>query len=439
MPRTARKPSQAHAAEEVDQPKTPAAFFPSIYRPLFTPARYKVYYSGRGAAKSWTFARALVARGAREPLRWLFAREYQNSIQESVHKLLSNQIADMGVGGYYDIAANSITGVNGTEFIFSGIRNNVTKIKSMEGLDGVWVEEGEKVSDDSWRILIPTLRKDGSEIWVSFNPDLLTDPTYQRFVLNPPPGAIVVKTSWRDNPWFPEELERERQYLLRVDPDAYAHVWEGECRSNSDAQVLRGKVSVEAFEPQPGWDGPYAGADWGFAVDPTAAVKLWIDGRRLLIEYEAYKVKLDIDRTAEEFDTIPGFRDMVVRADSARPETISYMQKHGYPRIIGVHKWSGSVEDGVAHLRQYEQIVIHPRCTHTIEEARLYSYKVDRLSGDVLPDIVDKHNHCIDAIRYALEPIIRGSGLGLLAFYTAEADAVRARQTEELERSRGSR
>jgi phage terminase large subunit len=379
-----------------------------LVRLLFRPSRYKVAYGGRGGAKSWGFARALLVKAAERPLRILCARELQNSIQDSVHHLLKEQIDALGLGELFDVQQTVIRGRNGAEIIFSGLRSNITKIKSMEGVDIVWVEEAETVSDDSWSVLIPTIRKDGSEIWVSFNPREDTDPTYKRFVMNPPPEARVVEISSWDNPWLPDVLKAERDYLFRVDPEAAAHVWGGKTRRITDAQVLRGRYVIESFEPKPGdWGGPYYGADWGFSVDPTALVRCWVKDRTLYIEYEAYGVGVDLDDTPALFDTVPDARKNLIRADSARPETISHMRRHGYPRMVGVEKGKGSVEDGVEHLRSYERIVIHPRCPHAAEEARLWSYKVDKLSGDVRPELLDKHDHCWDAVRYALEPIIQ--------------------------------
>lgn len=409
------------------------AEFPEKLQFLFRPMRYKVAYGGRGGAKSWGFARALIIKGAERMLRILCARELQVSIADSVHQVLADQIYLLGLQRYYEIQEQGIYGINGTEFLFAGIRNNVTKVKSTEGIDICWVEEAEKVSDDSWKVLIPTIRKIGSEIWVSFNPDQSTDPTYKRFVVNPPPDSEVVKIGYQDNPWFPEVLERERAYLASVDQDAYQHIWEGNTREQSDAQVLKNKFVVEPFLPGgAGWDGPYQGADWGFAIDPTTLIRCWVRGFKLYIEHEAYGVGVDIDKTPELFDKkVPKGRDYATRADNARPETISYMQRNGYARMVGVDKWKGSVEDGVARLRAFEQIVIHPRCKHTIEEARLWSYKTDRLTGDVLPELIDKHNHCWDAVRYAIEPIIRRSALGLLDFYSQQKAADDARQTQE--------
>jgi phage terminase large subunit len=364
-------------------------------------------------------------------LRVLCARELQVSIAESVHKLLSDQVEAMGLSPWFDIEQQVIRSSVRSEFIFAGIKNNAAKLKSLEGVDVCWVEEAEKVSNASWETLIPTIRKPGSEIWVSFNPHDANDPTYQRFVVNPPPSARVIEMNWRDNPWFPAELRAEMEYLYRVDPEAAAHVWGGQCRTMSNAQVLRGKYVVEAFEPGDDWDGPYFGADWGFSVDPTALVKLWINERTLYLEHEAYGVGVEIDQLPAMFDRVPGAREARIRADSARPETISFMQRNGYPGIVSVVKWSGSVEDGVAALRGFEQIVIHPRCRHAEEEARLWAYKVDRLSGDVLADLVDKHNHVWDAVRYALEPVIRNSGMGIFEYMRQEYMAVESSKRAE--------
>lgn len=155
-------------------------------------------------------------------------------------------------------------------------------------------------------------------------------------------------------------------------------------------------------------------------------MRCWIHHQTLFVDYQAYGVAVDIDRTPALFDAVPGARSHTIRADSARPETISFMRRHGYDNMVGVTKWSGSVEDGIAHLRSYEKIVIHRRCEHTAMEMRLYSFKVDRLSGDVLPQAIDANNHCIDALRYALEPLVTAPGAGLLAFYQAEGQKVTA-------------
>ena len=385
---------------------------PDKLRFLFQPKRYKVVHSGRGAAKSWSFAIVLLVMAMRRPLRVLCTRELQMSIQESVHEVLSRQISRLKLDRYFEVQKTTIKGYNGSEFIFSGLKGNITKIKSMEGIDICWVEEAEAISEESWKVLIPTIRKDGSEIWISFNPDQKSDPTYKRFVTHPPDDAIVIGINWRDNPWFPESLRKHREYLLSVDPDAEAHVYGGETRQRSDAQVFRGKWVVESFTPGENWFGPYQGADWGM-TNPTTLVRTWATEdessleRELWIEHEAYGVGVDLDQLPAMFDKIPDARRYVTRADNSRPETIRHMQNHGYPLMTAAQKWGGSVEDGIAHIRSYKRIVVHPRCRHTIEELRLYSHKVDPKSGDVLPDIVKKHDHIPDAIRYALAPLIK--------------------------------
>ena len=202
------------------------------------PVRYRVLYGGRGGAKSWGIARALVILAAKRTLRILCARELQNSIRDSVHKVLCDQIDLLGLGGFYQIEqARIFCPSTGSEISFEGIRNNVTKIKSYEGVDICWVEEANKVTKNSWEVLIPTIRKEGSEIWASFNPELESDDTYQRFVLSPPKNAIVQKISWRDNPWFPQVLKQEMLDLKAKDRDAYLHVWEGECRKSLEGAV----------------------------------------------------------------------------------------------------------------------------------------------------------------------------------------------------------
>ena len=379
--------------------------FPDPFQSLFQPARYKVFYGGRGAGRSWSCARALLLMGVAKQLRILCARETQLSIADSVHKLLGEQVDILELSSFYDVQKSRIIGANGTEFLFKGIKHNPQEIKSTEGVDVAWVEEAQAVSENSWNILIPTIRKDNSEIWITFNPGEEADPTYQRFVLNPPPGAVVKKVNWHDNPWLPKVLRDEMEYLRRVDYDAYLHVWEGEPRTISDAVIFKGKFTVEPFDT-PTDARFYFGADWGFSQDPTTLVRAFVRDKSLYIDHEAYGIGVDIDKTPALFDAVPDSRKWQIYADSARPETISYMRRAGF-KIAACEKWSGSVEDGIAFLRSFERIIIHERCKHTAEEFRLYKYKVDAQSNEVLPVIVDKHNHCTDSLRYALGRLIR--------------------------------
>lgn len=219
------------------------AEFPAKLKPLFDPNRTKVAHGGRGSAKSWGFARALIIQAASQPLRVLCAREIQKSIKDSVHRLLSDQIQAMGMGHLFDVLEAEIRAKNGSMFLFAGLaQHTVESIKSFEGVDRCWVEEAQTVTKRSWDVLTPTIRKDGSEIWITLNPDMETDETYQRFVAFPPEAAFVVQMNWRDNPWFPEVLEIERQDTLRRDPDNYKNIWEGEPKRVAEGAIYRHEI-----------------------------------------------------------------------------------------------------------------------------------------------------------------------------------------------------
>lgn len=380
---------------------------PEVLDFLLKPARYKGAYGGRGGAKSWGFARMLLFLSLQKPLRILCTRELQNSIADSVHRLLTDQIYALELDKYFNIQKREITSVNGSLFLFKGLRHNIADIKSTEGIDICWVEEAHKVSEESWNVLIPTIRKENSEIWVSFNPDEIDDPTYRRFVLNSPPDSIIRKVNFSDNPWFPEVLKREMEWDKRTDYDKYLHVWEGEPRTITDAQVFKGKFVIDSFDSPDEKQVTYRyGADWGFAQDPTACVRCFIKDSCLYIDHECYGVGVDIDETPALFKSIPGADKYKVVADSARPETISYMNKQGF-NIRPAVKGKGSVEDGIAFIRSFDKVIIHERCKHTAQEFKLYSYKTDRITGEVLPIVLDAHNHIIDALRYALEDLNR--------------------------------
>jgi phage terminase large subunit len=307
----------------------------------------------------------------------------------------------------YEITKNAIVGANGTEFLFKGIKFNTEEIKSTEGVDICWVEEAEKVSAESWDILIPTIRKDNSEIIIVFNPDSEDSPTYQRFVVHPPKGAWVRKINYTDNPYFPDVLRQDMEWCKERDYEAYLNIWEGECKKHSNALIFAGRFKVEDFET-PLDARFYQGADWGFAKDPTTLVRCFMQDRTIYIDREAWGVGVDLDETPALFDTIDTARKWPIKADNARPETISFMKRRGF-HISGAKKWAGSIEDGIEFLKAYD-IVIHPRCRHTIDEFNNYSYKVDKQTGDVLPVIVDAWNHCIDALRYSLDGVIKGRG-----------------------------
>lgn len=386
---------------------------PKIFKVLKEKSRYKVLYGGRGGGKSWAIAITLLIIGTQKKTRVLCAREVQISIQDSVHKLLKDLIYTLGIGNFYTITKNRIVGLNGTEFLFKGIAHDPMQIKSLEGVDICWVEEAQKVSEESWEILIPTIRKKGSEIWVSFNPYLETDATYKRFITKTPPNTILKKINHYDNKHFPQELQEEMEYQREVDYDLYLHIWEGQCRTASDAQIFRDKFIIEDFsinkvaKEKKHLDlAFYYGLDWGFAQDPTAVIRCTVIGYELYIDYEAGDTQVELDHTHKLIDKIPKAKDHTIRADSARPESISFVKRQGY-KIVGVEKWAGSVEDGIEFIRSFKKVHIHSRCKEVANEFVKYSYKVDKVTGDILPIVIDANNHYIDALRYALAPMIK--------------------------------
>ena len=391
--------------------------------------RYRNARGGRGSGKSRSFALMAAVFGYAERLRILCTRDIQDSIKESFHAELKAAIESVPwLEDHYDVGVDYIRGKNGTEFMFKGLRHSMGSIKSTSGIDICIVEEAEDVPERAWKDLTPTIRKAGSEIWVIWNPKNQGSPVDKRFVQTSPHRAITVELNYWDNPFFTPELEEERlNDLERYSPEEYHHVWEGGYLINNEACVFAKKWDVREFEPGPDWDGPYHGLDFGFAEDPTAATKSWIFNGCLYIEYDAAKRKLELDDTAEYLKArIPGIEKYVLRADNARPESISFVRRHGLPRAVPVEKGAKSVEDGIAYMRGFKRIYIHPRCKDTIEEFRYYSYKIDRLTGDILPVIVDKWNHCIDSIRYALEPLIKNQNGGLYSAIMAK-NKVRSR------------
>ncbi len=378
--------------------------------------QYRAMHGGRGSGKSFGAAKMAAIWGMIEPLRILCTREFQASIKESFHAELKAAIAsEPWLEAHYDVGVDYLRGANGTEFIFRGLRHNVGSIKSLAKIDLTICEEAEDIPELSWLALEATVfRQPKAELWAIWNPRLDGSPVDKRFRKSAPANAAVVEMNWQDNPFFPPGLNTLRQReQSRLDPATYAHVWLGAYLENSDAQVFAGKIAVEPFEPQGNWSGPYFGGDFGFSQDPTAAVEVWIAGDELHIRREAFKTGLELDDTAA-FVTgkIPRFELEVSRWDNARPESISHLKRHGIPRAQSVDKWKGSVEDGIAYLRSFRRIVIHPDCGNMQREARLYSYKVDKLTGDVTTAIVDAHNHGWDAVRYAVSPMIRKQSEG---------------------------
>ncbi|EGT3589397.1 terminase [Proteus mirabilis] len=386
--------------------------------------RYRCSHGGRGSAKTRTFALMTAIRGYMAAMNGqsgviLCAREYMNSLEESSMEEVKQAIRSVPwLNDFYELGEKYIrTKCRSVNYVFAGLRHNLDSIKSKARILIAWVDEAESVSEIAWTKLTPTVREAGSEIWVTWNPERDGSATDKRFRKNPPDNAVVVEMNYGDNPWFPSVLEEERlSDQERLDSATYAWIWEGAYLENSDKQVLANKYVVKSF-PDDLWqkaDRLLFGADFGFAKDPNTLLRQFILNDCLYIEYEAYGIGVELDHMPAFYDKIPESRKWPIKADSARPETISYLKRQGF-NISAAKKWQGSVEDGITHLRGFKQIIIHPRCKETAKEARLYSYKTDRITGEVLPIIEDKNNHCWDAVRYGLDGYItQKSNAGLL-------------------------
>ena len=400
----------------------------NVYKPLWKNAKRRNYiYGGRGSGKSHDVAEYCLFRAYQSKIKVLCTRELQNSIADSVYSLLKNKITDMHLDFFFTVYKDRIVGNNGSEFIFKGIHNNVSEIKSMENISIAWLEESQSLSRESIDVIVPTIRAPGSILIFTFNPYKDNDPIYME-MKNATEDDLVIKANYSDNPWFPEELRLEMERDKKNDYQKYLWVWEGECLGLSDAQIFRGKYVVENFETPKNADFHF-GADWGFANDPTTLVRSFIVGNDLYIDMCAGKVGCDLEDTPSLFnevqgssiypiyadsarpETIQGSSIYPIYADSARPETISFMRSKHY-NVIAAEKWNGSVEDGIQYLRSFSCIHIHERCKAVAEEFDLYQYKVDRQTGEVLRIPVDKFNHYIDAIRYSLTVPMRSANNG---------------------------
>jgi phage terminase large subunit len=379
---------------------------PAWAEPLLSHARYKGIYGGRGSGKSHTLAEMMIEKHIMAPsTRSVCIREVQRSLAQSCKRLLEDKIVSMGAGGYFEVQQAEIKAKRGDGgIVFQGMQNHTAEsIKSLEGYDIAWVEEAQSLSQRSLDLLRPTIRKEESELWFSWNPRNETDPV-DAFLRCPnrPAGSVVIEVNPDDNPWFPQVLRAELEYDRRRDPDKYLHVWRGGYLRNSEARVFK-NWRIEEFDT-PANAVFYLGADWGFANDPTVLIRCYIVGRTLYVDHEAYAIGCRIEDTPALFDEVPDSRKWPIVADSARPETIDYMRRHGYPEIIRSTKGADSVKDGVEWLKSYD-IVVHPRCLHTGDELTHYSWKTDPLTDRVLPILQDKKNHVIDTLRYACEGV----------------------------------
>jgi phage terminase large subunit len=385
--------------------------------PIFQPKRYKVIHGGRGSGKSWSVARALVSLGASKPIRVLCARETQKSIQESVHRLLKDQIESLGLDQFYTIQENKILGTNGTEFTFAGIRQQgVFNLKSYEGTDICWVEEAQVVTKKSWDVLIPTIRKPGSEIWVTFNPELDTDETFSRFVVRPPEESVIIEMNWQDNPWFPPELDKERRQWLDRDPIGYLTTWEGKCRpavegaiyaNEIEATQREGRIRAVPYDPQlkvhTVWD-----LGWNDAMSIICVQRVTSEVR--VIDYiedshrtiDSYVMQLQERKWNWGTDYIP--HDGAHRDFKSGKSTQELLQTLG--RNVQVLA-RNNPEEGIRLAR-----MIFPRtyfdadrCTELVNHLKRYRRQINQVTQEAGAPLHDEHSHAADAFRYLAQSL----------------------------------
>lgn len=381
-----------------------------VFRPLLKPSRYKGAHGGRGSGKSHFFANFLVARCLTSPgTNAVCIREIQKDLKHSAKSLIEQKIRRYGVQGSFVIKDSEIITPGGGVIIFQGMQNHTAdSVKSLEGFDIAWVEEAQTISQRSLDLLRPTIRKERSEIWASWNPENEDDPID---VLlrgeNAPSDAIVIEANYMDNPMIPSVLLDEMESDKERNFDKYLWVWLGQYRVISSAVVFK-NWEIAEFEADDEALFRF-GMDFGFAADPSVLIRCFLKGeKKLYIDYEAVGANIETDYLPDLMATIPESDKWPIVADSSRPETISYLQRHGYNKIMPAVKGAGSIEDGVEFLKSY-QIIVHPRCENTIKELKSYKYKVDKNLIDeegnpkVLPAFEDKNNHIIDAVRYACE------------------------------------
>jgi phage terminase large subunit len=379
---------------------------PEAFTELWQPHRFKIYYGGRGGGKSWAFAHALIAQATERKLRVLCTREIQENLDASVKRLLGDIIERLGLSAYWDVQVEKILGKNGSAFYFEGLKYNISGIRSLEGIDRVWVEEGASVSKESWDYLLPTIRKTGSEIWCSANRNRPDDPFFELFCKNPRPNSVVKQVNLEDNPWTPRELHEEAQWCAAHDGERFEHIWRGGPWLRQDSLVFANKYVVESFQT-PADASFMCGADFGFSSDPLAITRAFVGAdNTLYVDREAVVLHCEVPDMARVLESVLPDRRWPCKADSSRPELISYLNNCGF-NLIPSRKGSGSIMDGIDFLLSFDRIVIHPRCRTVIDEFSTYSYRTDKLTGAVLPVLEGRRDHCVDSLRYSVEDIYR--------------------------------
>ena len=388
----------------------PLADFPKKLQFLFDPHRYKVAYGGRGSGKSWSMARALLLQASNKPLRILCAREIQRSIKQSVHTLLNDQIQALGLGPLYEVLETEIRSRSGSSFSFTGLATNtVESIKSFEGCDVVWIEEAQTVSKKSWDILIPTIRKPDSEIWVSFNPNIDTDDTYQRFVIEPPENARVVKVNYTDNPWFPDVLETERLHSLKTNPD-YANIWEGDCKAAVDGAIYaneireaqeNGRITTVPYDPMLK---VHVVFDLGFndsmaiilcqrGVSDIRIIKYIEDNHRTLDSFSS-----EIRSLNYNWGTMFLPHDGKSRDYKSGLSAEDIMRKQGWTvRIVPV----SSIESGIKIARMhFHKCYFDKSANRLLECLKNYKRSINSSTNEPGAPLHDEYSHGADAFRY---------------------------------------
>ena len=388
-------------------------FFPEKLKPILLDAQgnpfpyYKYIFlrGGRGGGKTRGAVSYIIALMRSKPIRGLVGREFLNSIKASSWQTFKDEIERQDLTSEFIVTDREIRHINGNFLIFTGLRHNVSSIKSKEGLNLFFCDEARTLSQYSIDVVVPTiLRNEEPRLIFVYNPEEAGDPVHVMANAGMP-ESITIDMSIEDNPWASKDMYDERARAYREDPEKAEWIWGGQCIQRTNAQVFGGRYRIEDFELDENLP-LYVGIDFGFAQDPTHIVCAHVVDKTIYIPREAYGVGIEIDHIPDTLKKIGISSSQDIRCDSARPETISYLQRHGYPKAKAASKWPGSKQDGISVLRTYD-IIIHPRCRNIAEQARLYRFKTDPITGDIKSEPEDKNDHGFDALRYALDPLIR--------------------------------
>lgn len=393
----------------------PKLALPAALEPIWQPRRYKVMHGGRGGGKSWSVAGALLTMAAARPLRVLCTREVQKSIKQSVHQLLKDQIARLNLHAFFEVLETEIRGVNGSLFLFAGLQSHtVDSIKSFEGCDIVWVEEAHGVSKKSWDVLIPTIRKEGSEIWLTLNPDMATDETYVRFIATPSPDTLVIEINWRDNPWFPRVLDEERRKAKRTMlPDDYAHIWEGRARKVAAGAIYRHEMEAMYLDNRVR-DVPY---------DPTLPVHTvwdlgWNDSMTItMVQRGPQDVRIidyieDSHRTLDWYvarlekrpyrwgtDYLP--HDGKTKNFQTGKSTEQLLLELGRKSVVSQQR-ATDVEEGIKSARMLfpRTYIDQTKCARLLECLKRYQRRIHTVTNEPMEPLHDEYSHGADNYRY---------------------------------------